>query len=153
MLPGYAQLVGDLDGDGVDDLMVAAKCTNPMADRDEYGFVVADPFDTFHGVWGCQGDVQLSRQMFRSDEAVTLLIVHGAEKDGWQAEKPKAKFLLINLPFKTLSVKRYSVKKRTVLGIYMEEQGPGREHVFRGVLGWKEISLRATGLYYGVGAL
>jgi hypothetical protein len=56
---------------------------------------------------------------------MALLIVHGAEKDGWQAEKPKAKFLLINLPFRTLSVKRYSVKKRTVLGIYMEEQGAG----------------------------
>src|ERR1051325_7145985 len=35
VLPGFAQLVGDLDGDGVDDLMVAARCTNPMADRSE----------------------------------------------------------------------------------------------------------------------
>jgi hypothetical protein len=124
VLSGYAQLVGDLDGDGVDDLMLAAKCTNPMADRDEYGFVVADPFDTFRGF----GDVKVT-STFASDvperRGMTLLIVHGAEKDGWQAEKPKAKFLLINLPFKTLSVKRYSVKKRTVLGIYMEEQGPG----------------------------
>ncbi len=56
---------------------------------------------------------------------VSLLIIHGTEKDGWRADVPKAKFLLINLPFKTLTVKRYALKKKTVLGIYMEEQGEG----------------------------
>ncbi|MGA2103560.1 MAG: hypothetical protein ABSG34_20775, partial [Candidatus Sulfotelmatobacter sp.] len=40
-------------------------------------------------------------------------------------ETPKAKFLLINLPFKTLTVKKMAMKKKTVLGIYMEEQGEG----------------------------
>ncbi|HZQ94770.1 MAG TPA: hypothetical protein VFA67_07145 [Candidatus Sulfotelmatobacter sp.] len=124
LLPGLPQLSGDLDGDGIDDLVVAAKCKNPMADRDEYGFVVADPFDAFMGF----GDVKVT-STFASDvperRGVTMLIIHGAEKDGWQAEKPKAKFLLINLPFKALSVKRYSLKKRTVLGIYLEEQGAG----------------------------
>ena len=57
-----------------------------------------------------------------------MLIIHGADKDAWQAEKPKAKFLLINLPFKTLTVKKYALKKRTVLGIYMEEQGEGENN-------------------------
>ncbi len=125
VMPGPPQFVGDLDGDGVDDLVMAAKCRNPMADRDEYGFVVADPFDAFMGF----GDVKVT-STFASDapehKGVTLLIIHGTEKDGWQAEKPKAKFLLINLPFKTLSVKKYSLKKRAVLGIYMEEQGEGQ---------------------------
>ena len=51
--------------------------------------------------------------------------VHGAEKDGWRAETPKAKFVLINLPFKSLSVKKLALKKRTILGIYMEEKGEG----------------------------
>lgn len=124
VLPGPRQYVGDLDGDGVDDLVVAAKCKNPMADRDELGYVVADPFDTFMGF----GDVKVTSS-FASDvperRGVAMLIIHGAEKDAWQAEKPKAKFLLINLPFKTLSVKRYTLKKRSVLGIYMEEQGAG----------------------------
>jgi hypothetical protein len=124
LLPGPRQYVGDLDGDGIDDLVVAAKCKNPMADRDEFSYVVADPFSTFMGF----SDVKLTSN-FASDvperRGVAMLIIHGAEKDAWQAEKPKAKFLLINLPFKTLNVKRYTLKKRSVLGIYMEEQGEG----------------------------
>lgn len=124
VLPGPAQFVGDLDGDGIDDVVVAAKCKNPMADKDELTYSVADPYDAYMGF----GDVKVTSN-FASDvperRGVAMLIIHGAEKDGWQADKPKAKFLLINLPFKTLSVKRYSVKKRTVLGIYMEEMGEG----------------------------
>jgi hypothetical protein len=124
LLDGPPQYVGDLDGDGVDDLVVAARCKNPMADRDEYSFVVADPYDAFLGF----GDVKVT-STFASDQperrGVSLLIIHGMGKDAWQAETPKAKFLLINLPFKTLSVKRLAMKKRTILGVYMDEQGEG----------------------------
>lgn len=124
LLAGPPQFVGDLDGDGIDDLVVAAKCKNPMADRDEYSFVVADPYDSSLGF----GDVKVT-SAFASDEpdrrGVCLLIIHGAGDDAWRAEKPKAKFLLINLPFKTLTVKRLTVKKRTGLGIFMEETGEG----------------------------
>jgi hypothetical protein len=122
LLPGPPQFVADLDDDGIDDLVVAAKCKNPMADKDEFSFVVADPFDAFLGF----GDVKVT-STFASDEparrGVSLLIIHGAEKDAWQADAPKAKFLLINLPFKTLTVKRLTQKKKTILGIYMEEKG------------------------------
>ena len=124
LLAGPPQFVADLDGDGVDDLVVAAKCKNPMADKDEYSFVVADPYDTFLGF----GDVKVT-STFASDEperrGVCLLIIHGAGNDAWRAEQPKAKFLLINLPFKTLAVKRLTLKKKTVLGVYMEETGEG----------------------------
>ncbi|OLE12028.1 MAG: hypothetical protein AUG89_08505 [Acidobacteria bacterium 13_1_20CM_4_56_7] len=127
VLPGLRQFIGDFDGDGIDDLVVAAKCKNPMADRDELDYVVADPFDTFMGF----GDVKVTSS-FASDvperRGIAMLIIHGADKDAWQAEKPKAKFLLINLPFKTLTVKKYSLKKKAVLGIYMEEQGAGESN-------------------------
>src|SRR5271157_3374951 len=49
LILGPPQFVGDLDDDGIDDLVVAAKCKNPMADKDEYSFVVADPYDSFLG--------------------------------------------------------------------------------------------------------
>jgi len=124
LVPGPPQFVADLDGDGYDDLIVAAKCRNPMADRDEYDFVVADPYDTFLGF----GDVKVT-STFASDEpgrkGLSLLIIHGADKEGWRAEKPKAKFLMINMPFKTITVKRLTLKKKTMLGIYMEETGEG----------------------------
>jgi len=124
LLAGPPQFVADLDGDGVDDLVVAAKCKNPMADRDEYSFVVADPYDAFLGF----GDVKVT-STFASDaperRGVCLLIIHGAGSDAWRADTPKAKFLLINLPFKTLTVKKLALKKRTALGIYMEEAAEG----------------------------
>jgi hypothetical protein len=126
LLPGPPQFVADLDDDGVDDLVVVARCKNPMADKDEFGFSVTDPYDAFLGY----GDVKVT-STFASDEperrGVSLLIIHGAEKGAWQADTPKAKFLLINLPFKTLTVKRLTLKKKTVLGIYMEEQGEGED--------------------------
>lgn len=126
VLPGPPQFVGDLDGDGVDDLVMTARCKNPMADRDEYSFVVADPYNSFLGF----GEVKVT-STFASDaperRGVCLLIVHGAGPDAWKAETPKAKFLLINLPFKTLTVKRLALKKKTVLGIYMEEKGEGED--------------------------
>src|SRR5262249_23234177 len=118
VLAGPPQFVPDLDGDGIDDLVLAARCKNPMADRDEFSFTVADPYSAFRGF----GDVKVT-STFASDEperrGVSLLIIHGAEKDAWQAETPKAKFLLINLPFRDLAVKRLALKKKTVLGIFM----------------------------------
>ena len=126
MLGGPPQFIADLDGDGIEDLVLAARCKNPMRDRDEYEFSVTDPYHTFFGY----GNVQIT-STFASDEperkGVSLLIVHGDGKDAWRSEKPKAKFLMINLPFKTLAVKRLALKKRTVLGVYMEEAGEGDE--------------------------
>ena len=124
LIAGPPQFVADLDNDGVEDLVVAAKCKNPMADKDEYSFVVADPYDSFLGFV----DVKVT-STFASDEperrGLSLLIIHGSDQDAWRAETPKAKFVLINLPFKTLAVKKLALKKKTILGIYMEERGEG----------------------------
>ncbi len=124
LLGGPPQFVGDLDGDGVDDLIVVARCKNPLADQAEFGFLVADPYNSFLGF----GQVKVT-STFASDEperkGISLLIVHGVGADAWHSDKPKPKFLLINLPFKNLTVKKLVLKKRTVLGIYMEEKGEG----------------------------
>lgn len=126
LIGGPPQVVADLDGDGVDDLVVAARCKNPLADRDEFDFVVADPYHAFFGY----GDVKIT-STFASDEpekkGLSLLIIHGDGVDAWRSEKPKAKFVLINLPFKDLAVKKLSIKKHTSLGVFMEETGEGDE--------------------------
>ena len=102
----------------------ARQATRLRLGLDEYSFTVSDPYDTFLGY----GDVKVT-STFASDapdrRGVSLLIIHGAEKDGWRSDKPTAKFLMINLPFKTVTVKRLALKKKTVLGIYMEEVGEG----------------------------
>src|SRR6266581_7372585 len=56
LLAGPSRFTGDLNGDGIDDLVVAAKCKSPMADKDEYSFIVADPYDTAMGF----GDVKVT---------------------------------------------------------------------------------------------
>src|SRR5260370_41604131 len=63
LLAGPPQFVGDLDGDGVDDLIVAGRCKNPMADQAEHGFRAADPYNSFLGY----GDLQVN-STFASDE-------------------------------------------------------------------------------------
>jgi hypothetical protein len=126
LLAGPPQFVADLDGDGVDDLVIAGRCKNPMADQAEYGFLVADPYNTFLGF----GDVKVT-STFNSDaperKGVSLLIVHGVGAEAWRSDKTKPKFLLINLPFKTLTVKKLALKKKIVLGVYMEEKGEGED--------------------------
>src|SRR6202021_3040641 len=52
LLAGPPQFVADMDGDGSDDLVVAAKGKSPMADKDEYSFVVAAPHDPPLGYTG-----------------------------------------------------------------------------------------------------
>jgi hypothetical protein len=126
LLGGPPQFVGDLDGDGVDDLVVAARCKNPMIDQGDYGFTVIDPYDKFLGF----GDVKIT-STFASDaperKGVCLLVVHGVGPEAWRSDKPKPKFVMINLPFKSLAVKKLDLKKRIVLGVFMEEQGEGEE--------------------------
>jgi hypothetical protein len=126
LLGGPPQFVGDLDGDGIDDLVVAGRCKNPMVDQGDYGFTVIDPYDRFLGF----GDVKVTSS-FASDaperKGVCLLVVHGVGPDAWRSNKPKPKFVMINLPFKSLAVKKLALKKRTILGVYMEEQGEGEQ--------------------------
>ena len=56
LLAGPPQFVADLDGDGVEDLVIAARCKNPLADQAEYGFRVVDPYNSFLGY----GDVKVT---------------------------------------------------------------------------------------------
>lgn len=126
LLGGPPQFVGDLDGDGIDDLVVAGRCKNPMIDQADFGFSVIDPYDRFLGF----GDVKVT-STFASDaperKGMCLLVVHGVGAEAWRSNKPKPKFVMINLPFKTVAVKKLALKKRTILGVYMEEQGEGEQ--------------------------
>src|SRR6266404_5359011 len=91
LMPGPPQLKADMDGDGIEDLVVAARCTNALVDPATRGLV--------------------------------LLVIHGAGPEAWRAATPKAKFVIINLPFKQVAVKKLTVKKKNVMAIYAEETG------------------------------
>src|ERR1700685_1781188 len=48
-LIGVEPLKADLDGDGVEDIVIPARCTNPMMDQAEENYVVVDPYNVFFG--------------------------------------------------------------------------------------------------------
>src|ERR1700730_15930607 len=122
LVPGPRPLVADLDGDGVDDLVVAGHCSNPVLDETEDNFRVIDPYNAFFGY----GDAKITSQFASEDpqaRGLVLLVIHGAGPEAWSAAAPKAKFVIINLPFKQIAVKKLTLKKKTIMAIYAEETG------------------------------
>ncbi|SRR5216684_2382368 len=119
-LPAFAPLTADLDGDGIEDVVIAARCKNPLIDQAEHNYKVLDPYDTFYGF----GDPKVTTQFAEEDpqyRGLVLLIIHGAGTQAWRGDDPKSKFVIINLPFKQLAVKKLTVHKKPVMAIYAEE--------------------------------
>ena len=125
LMPGPPQMKADLNGDGIEDLVVAGHCTNPLADQAEDNFTVIDPYNAFYGY----GNTKITTQFASEDPAIrglVLLVIHGDGPDAWRAATPKAKFVIINLPFKQVAVKKLMVKKKPRMAIYAEETGGDR---------------------------
>jgi hypothetical protein len=102
-------LTADFDGDGVEDVAIVADGKDPLPDSYQFKYAVADPYNSFFGF----GDPRLTQSFGRADPSHnhTLLIIFGTGQEAWHAATPKAKFVLINVPFDTLEVGRMLVKK------------------------------------------
>jgi len=121
-LIGLPPVIGDLDGDSVEDVVIPAHCSSPMQDQAENSYLVIDPLFAFYGY----GNPAITTQFSTEDpqrRGYSLLIIHGAGPDAWRSAKPKAKFLVVNLPFNQVIVKKLAVKKKTQMAIYVEETG------------------------------
>lgn len=114
---------GDLDGDGVEDIVIAARCKNPLIDQAEHNFQVVDPLNGFYGY----GDPRITTTFSEGNPALrglVVLIIHGAGPEAWRNPTPKAKYVIVNLPFKALSVRKMQLnKKKTIEAVYVEEAG------------------------------
>jgi hypothetical protein len=122
LLPEIAPVFGDLDGDGVEDVAMAARCKNPMLDQGEHNYTVVDPYYDFFGY----GDPKLTTTFSEGDprmRGLVVLIIHGEGAGGWHAATPKAKFVIVNLPYKMISVRKMKLRKKTIEAIYVEEAG------------------------------
>ncbi len=115
--------VGDLDGDGVEDIVIPARCKNPMIDQASHNFRVVDPLYDFFGY----GDPRITTTFSEGNPALrglVALVINGAGTDAWRSATPKSKFVIVNLPFKALSVRKMQLnKKRMIEAIYVEEAG------------------------------
>src|ERR1700675_943095 len=126
MLPELAPVFGDLDGDGVEDVVIAARCKNPMLDEAQHSYTVIDPYYDFYGF----GDPKVTTTFKEPDPArrgLAVLIIHGGGPDGWRSATPKEKYGIVNLPYRTISVRKMKLRKRTIEAVYIEEAGEFNE--------------------------
>jgi len=112
--PKVQPLFGDLDGDGQEDAVIVAGAKNPLSNAAEFHYTPIDPYDAYFGF----GDPKITVQFSATNATETryVLVIHN-----WRA--PKAKFVIINLPFDRLSLGRASMKKKTVVTIHADEAG------------------------------
>jgi hypothetical protein len=103
-------LSGDFDGDGVMDAAIVARCKNPIAGEVEYNYKVEDPYFSVNGY----GDPKITVAFSSGDpeHQNVVLMIHGAGAEGWRAATPKAKFILLNLPFDNLQLMQIRPKKK-----------------------------------------
>lgn len=120
LIPISTPYVRDIDGDGVDDLVIVARSKKPMLDAAEHNYKVIDPYYNFYGY----GDPKLTATFGSEDlmeKNLVVLVIHGAGPDAWRSEKPKAKFVIINLPLKRITVRRLQLRKKQVNAIFAVE--------------------------------
>jgi hypothetical protein len=55
------------------------------------------------------------------EKNLVILAIHGAGPQAWRSDTPRAKFVIINIPFKKVSVRRLQLRKRQVNAIFAEE--------------------------------
>ena len=121
-VPEIPPAIGDLDGDGIDDIAIVAKGKNPLVDEADKNYKVLDPYHSFYGL----GDPKITTKFGENDDpkfwGLSVLVIHGEGPNAWRSDTPKAKFVLINLPFTRMSVKRLKLgKKKVQMAIYAQE--------------------------------
>lgn len=122
-------LVTDLDGDGIEDAVIVARSKKVPHEDLQLGYKLIDPYDEYFGF----GDTKITAQFALQDpdRAKYLLIIHGSGSESWRAATPKAKFVLINLPFDRLGLERVPIsKKKVVTAISAEETAMMSSMVF-----------------------
>ena len=119
--PNFAPMVADLNSDGVPDIVLVARCKNALIDQGEKNYKIIDPMDSFFGY----GNPAITTSFAPDDpklRGVALLVIHGSGPDAWRSATPLSKFVIINLPIKTLTLKKMKVRrKKLVNAIYVEQ--------------------------------
>jgi hypothetical protein len=114
VVAAYGLMTGDFDGDAAEDALLVAQSKTPLVGQGEYNYKAIDPYHTYFGY----GNPNITAQFAAHDaeRARVLLIIHS-----WKATRPKAKFLILNLPFERLWLARSKVKKKLITTIQAEE--------------------------------
>jgi hypothetical protein len=104
-----APVTADFDGDGVEDAVIIADSKEPFPDSYAFKYEVADPYHAYFGLSNPQVASGFNADPGHSHH---LLIIFGSGKESWRAATPKAKFVLVNVPFDSLEVGRMLISKK-----------------------------------------
>jgi hypothetical protein len=123
LAPQFPPITGDLNGDGVEDIVIVARCKNALIEQAEKNYKVIDPLDSFYGY----GNPSITTGFAPDDpklRGIALLVIHGSGAEGWRSPAPQAKFVIINITVKTVTIKKMKVtKKKATTAIFVEEAG------------------------------
>jgi hypothetical protein len=122
----FVPQTGDFDGDGEQDIAIVAIGGKPLGGESGYNYRVQDPYNGYFG-WG---DPKVTSQFGSVDggPARRILVIHS-----WQKPTPKAKFVLINVPFEKWDISKKMLKKRLISILEIQEStGMGAILVFDG---------------------
>ena len=102
-------------------MLWSARCKNALIDQGEKNYKVIDPMNSFFGY----GNPAITTSFAPDDpklRGVALLVIHGSGPEAWRSATPLSKFVIINLPVKTLALKKMKVsRKKLANAIYVEE--------------------------------
>jgi hypothetical protein len=122
----FVPQTGDFDGDGEQDIAIVAIGGKPLGGESGYNYRVQDPYNGYFG-WG---DPKVTSQFGSVDggPARRILVIHS-----WQKPTPKAKFVLINIPFEKWDTTKKMLKKRLISILEVQESsGMGAILLFDG---------------------
>ena len=119
-------LVGDLDGDGIEDAVIVARVKNVFSGQIPFSYTVLDPYFAAFGYGNPKVTAGLASE--RPEKDYVVLVIHGAGAQAWRNPVPKSKIVMINLPFNTINVAPMNVAKKgkpakIVSVIILEEDG------------------------------
>jgi hypothetical protein len=113
--PKVQPMFGDLDGDGNEDVVLIGSSSAPLQSQAEFGFKVADPYDSYFGT----GDTRITSQftLHFDGSSRAILIVFGWRLPPQAKSKKTTKFVLINTPFESTSLVNLRLKKKNIQAI------------------------------------
>jgi len=112
-----AVLLGDFDGDGTEDAAIVVRGSGDLlGPQQQFGYKVVDPYDAYFGY----GDPKITREFSSRDPERDRMLVVAHD---WRSAAPKAKFVVINLPFDRLWTQPGTLKKKPRMVVIAEEAG------------------------------
>jgi len=109
----FPPMFGDFDGDGKEDLAVVVT-GSPALDQSTHNYKLIDPYDAYFGY----GNVKATMAFPIHAEGQPLYV---AIAHDWRAVRPKAKFVIVNLPFERIEVNSVKLRKKTISALFVTD--------------------------------